>query len=161
MKKLLLFLILLGMVWGVECGGDIRPNLGVDLILNCSAENLSKCKGMVLDNNSILDVIPGKDIFGEEQYITTTANGKFFMNIFLNDKKYSEGKEYTAKIFCIHEDNVSEEGEFNFTVEGYPPMNWVGSLVKFLKDNIAYLGVAFLILLIILAFVFFMLKHAF
>jgi len=160
MKRILLLLLLLGVVWGVECSGDIQPNLGTTLILNCTAGELSTCRGMVKNENTIMDLFPEKDIL-EGEYITTATNGKFFVNIFLNDKKYSEGKEYTAEIFCIHEDNTTETGEFTFTVSGYPPVNWLGSLIKYLKENTAYFGVAFLILLLIFAVGFFMLKQVF
>lgn len=141
---LALCLILIGMALAddpIICTGDTSPNLATTLKINCTTEaSNSRCYAVVYDNSTppiILDEYPNT-CFGEDRIcINTFDDGSFITNIFINDKIFYTGTNYTAQVKCFNPaDNSTNSTSFLFYPTGYASPDWITEGWLFLGKNV-------------------------
>jgi hypothetical protein len=146
-----IYLALLAFLLGVSlvnaelsCTGDTTPNLATTLKINCTTEvSQSRCYTIVYDNSTI-PIILGEyppSCFGEDRIcINTFDDGSFISNVFINDKIFYTGTNYTASVKCFNPaDNSTNETSFIFAPTGYASPDWLAEVFISLGNNAIYI----------------------
>lgn len=158
MKKTIIgiiFLFLIGLSFaGLTCNGDITPNQGTILKLNCSTtQGFSACYAFVSTNGTFVSEYP-TTCFGEDRICWNTANnGRFATSIPLGSAYYQLNTSYTVEIECVsNTDNSTNSTTFSFIPSNPLPPDWIASGWVYVTNNAGFF-VLLLVGLFILAII--------
>jgi hypothetical protein len=129
MQKKYLFiplLFLFGLLYAdLDCFPSSPINQGGNLDVHCITKpSQSECTANVSDDSGHFIAqypeYPEGTLQEFKQPITTSRDGQFSISIFMNDKKYFNGYNYTATITCLDpSDNSTNQTSIDFTPTTY------------------------------------------
>jgi hypothetical protein len=161
------FLFLIGLLNAeLACIKSAPINQGSFLYIHCATiPSSSQCMANTSDQdgNFIMEYpeYPENTLQEFKQPITTSQDGQFTISMFMNDKKYFNGYNYSATITCFNPlDNSTNQTSLTFIPISYASnAGWFIGILVWLQNELPILAIILILLLFGLA-IFFMILRA-